>query len=166
VNANQRIPADLILLYTSEPSGAVFIRTDQLDGETDWKLRKAIQHTQKHCAQHDNFTGLADASVNANPPIENIYKFEGVFEAPNSNGGKNIREALSLENTLWASTVLAAGRIYALVTYTGKEMRIVMNTREPRTKMGEFEKEINYLSKLLFVVLVLFSFLLVSLKGF
>ena len=39
VNANQRIPADLILLYTSEPSGSVFIRTDQLDGETDWKLR-------------------------------------------------------------------------------------------------------------------------------
>ena len=39
VIANQRIPADLVLLYTSDPNGTVFIKTDQLDGETDWKLR-------------------------------------------------------------------------------------------------------------------------------
>ena len=45
VHQNQRMPADLVLLYTTEKSGAVFIRTDQLDGETDWKLRKAISFT-------------------------------------------------------------------------------------------------------------------------
>ena len=39
VNVNQRIPADLVLLYSSEPNGTVFLRTDQLDGETDWKIR-------------------------------------------------------------------------------------------------------------------------------
>ncbi|KAF8491711.1 hypothetical protein F5888DRAFT_1568199, partial [Russula emetica] len=32
---NQRVPADLILLRTSDSSGTCFIRTDQLDGETD-----------------------------------------------------------------------------------------------------------------------------------
>jgi phospholipid-translocating ATPase len=36
----------MLLLYTSEKSGSVFIRTDQLDGETDWKLRKALTLTQ------------------------------------------------------------------------------------------------------------------------
>ena len=45
VNQNERIPADLILLYTTERSGGVFIKTDQLDGETDWKLRRAIAAT-------------------------------------------------------------------------------------------------------------------------
>jgi phospholipid-translocating ATPase len=45
VHHNERIPADLVLLYTTERSGAVFIRTDQLDGETDWKLRKAVTKT-------------------------------------------------------------------------------------------------------------------------
>lgn len=44
---NQRVPADLILLHTSEASGTCFIRTDQLDGETDWKLRVAVPETQK-----------------------------------------------------------------------------------------------------------------------
>lgn len=47
IKQNQRVPADLILLKTTEVSGSIFIKTDQLDGETDWKLRKAIPHTQK-----------------------------------------------------------------------------------------------------------------------
>jgi phospholipid-translocating ATPase len=46
VNQNERFPADCLLLYTTEKNGSVFIRTDQLDGETDWKLRKAIAVTQ------------------------------------------------------------------------------------------------------------------------
>ena len=45
VNQNEAFPADCILLHTSEKSGTVFIRTDQLDGETDWKLRKAVVMT-------------------------------------------------------------------------------------------------------------------------
>ena len=47
IKANERIPADMILLQTSDDSGSVFIRTDQLDGETDWKLRKAVAPTQR-----------------------------------------------------------------------------------------------------------------------
>jgi phospholipid-translocating ATPase len=34
------------------------------------------------------------------------------------------RESLSLENTLWANTVLANGKIIGLVAYTGKETRM------------------------------------------
>lgn len=44
---NQRVPADLVLLHTSDASGTCFIRTDQLDGETDWKLRVAVPTCQK-----------------------------------------------------------------------------------------------------------------------
>jgi phospholipid-translocating ATPase len=47
VGTNQRVPADMVMLRTSEKSGASFIRTDQLDGETDWKLRRAVSITQK-----------------------------------------------------------------------------------------------------------------------
>ena len=32
----------MLLLYTTERTGSIFLRTDQLDGETDWKLRKAL----------------------------------------------------------------------------------------------------------------------------
>ena len=40
------MPADLILLRTTEKSGTCFVRTDQLDGETDWKLRVAAPTCQ------------------------------------------------------------------------------------------------------------------------
>ena len=39
LHKDQRVPADLVLLRTTDRSGSCFIRTDQLDGETDWKLR-------------------------------------------------------------------------------------------------------------------------------
>lgn len=44
---NQRVPADMVLLRTSDRSGTCFIRTDQLDGETDWKLKVAVAISQK-----------------------------------------------------------------------------------------------------------------------
>ncbi|VDM28738.1 unnamed protein product [Toxocara canis] len=46
IQKNKRVPADLVLLRTTEKSGASFIRTDELDGETDWKLRIAVPVTQ------------------------------------------------------------------------------------------------------------------------
>jgi len=76
------------------------------------------------------------------------------------------QEALTLENTLWGSTVLATGKVQAMVVYTGKEMRVIMNSREPRSKVGRLDMEINRLSKLLFVVLASLSLLLVGLAGF
>jgi phospholipid-translocating ATPase len=42
VQSNQRMPADMILLFTTEKTKTIFIRTDQLDGETDWKLRQPV----------------------------------------------------------------------------------------------------------------------------
>ena len=43
---NDRIPADMLTLYSDNELGTLFLKTDQLDGETDWKLRKAIKKTQ------------------------------------------------------------------------------------------------------------------------
>ena len=44
LKVNERIPADCVLLWSGDPSGTVFIKTDQLDGETDWKLRNPINY--------------------------------------------------------------------------------------------------------------------------
>ena len=37
IRTNQRVPADVVLLRTSERSGDAYVRTDQLDGETEWR---------------------------------------------------------------------------------------------------------------------------------
>ena len=57
---NQRVPADLVLLSTSEEEGTCFIRTDQLDGETDWKLKVAIGKTQE---MGEKGVGAAEGSL-------------------------------------------------------------------------------------------------------
>lgn len=59
-------------------AGSCFIRTDQLDGETDWKLRVAVECTQN--MSNDELVALTDrASLYAGPPIKDIHTFVGNF---------------------------------------------------------------------------------------
>lgn len=102
----------------------------------------------------------------ANPPTDQIYDFKGYMQL----GGdfeQNKREGLSLENTLWANTVLASnGYALGLVLYTGKETRSMMNARDPATKVGKLDLELNRLSKLLFVFMIIVSLIVVALDEF
>ncbi|KAG8927497.1 putative aminophospholipid-translocase [Tulasnella sp. 419] len=119
---NQRVPADVVLLRTSDASGTCFIRTDQLDGETDWKLRVAVPSCQK--LQSDQELLNLDAEIYADGPIKDIHTFVGTFSihgnsknqlAPDpSSSGADVPlvpkvEPLTAENVLWSNTVLAAG---------------------------------------------------------
>jgi len=101
LQTNQRVPADMVLLRTSASSGVVFLRTDQLDGETDWKLRTAAPSCQKlnsdeaprcrdtpeiaprvhvplaHRASTCQDLARASATVYAAQPSRAIYEFVG-----------------------------------------------------------------------------------------
>ena len=166
IKAGERIPADIALLATTEDSGTIFIRTDQLDGETDWKLRKAVSCTQeliqKWGANIENLA-MCDALIIAEQPDRNIYKFIGTFEMLHDQ--KIVSEGLGLDHTLWASTVLTKGTIYGLVLYTGKETRSVMNSNKAVPKFGICDQELNYLSKLMFGVMAIIALVLVICTG-
>uniref|UniRef100_A0A673HMV5 Phospholipid-transporting ATPase n=1 Tax=Sinocyclocheilus rhinocerous TaxID=307959 RepID=A0A673HMV5_9TELE len=159
---NQRIPADMILLRTSEKTGSCFIRTDQLDGETDWKLRIAVACTQRLPALGDLFS--ISAYVYAQKPELDIHSFEGNFTWEDCD--PPIHESLSIENTLWASTVVASGTVIGVVIYTGKEMRSVLNTSQSKNKVGLLDLELNRLTKALFLAQVVLSVVMVALQGF
>lgn len=77
VNKNQNVPADMVLLRTTEESGACFIRTDQLDGETDWKLRLAVPSCQ--ALPSDEALLDLNASIYADSPHKDIHSFIGNF---------------------------------------------------------------------------------------
>ena len=81
VKSNERIPADLLVLYADDDQGNVFIRTDQLDGETDWKLRKAVKVTQTMMKNGKSATELlqVEAFAKCQEPHVNIYQFSGIF---------------------------------------------------------------------------------------
>ncbi|KAI0056859.1 phospholipid-translocating P-type ATPase [Artomyces pyxidatus] len=170
---NQRVPADLVLLRTSDHSGTCFIRTDQLDGETDWKLRVAVPSTQKLSSDKDLLN--LNAEIYADAPIKDIHTFIGTFtiNSPHTSSPNDVPlvqvpkvEPLSAENVLWSNTVLAAGSAVGFVVYTGPETRAVMNTSHPQTKVGLLDQEINRLAKILCAVTFALSLALVALNGF
>ncbi|KAM7353941.1 putative phospholipid-transporting ATPase IIB isoform 2-T2 [Cochliomyia hominivorax] len=160
VEKNERVPADLVLIRTSDKSGSVFVRTDQLDGETDWKLRLAVPSTQKLNKDSDLFN--IDASVYIEKPQNDIHSFIGTFSM--TDGSEET--GLNVENTLWANTVVAAGTATGVVIYTGCETRSVMNNSQPRSKVGLLDMEINGLTKVLFCAVLGLSLVMMMLKGF
>lgn len=162
---NERVPADMLLLRTSDPSGSCFVRTDQLDGETDWKLRVSVEGTQSLSSENDLLR--IEGSIYAEKPTKDIHTFIGTITlrsvptlSSSSHSVRNGEESddinmvtshpvqpLTAENMLWANTVLAAGTVVGCVVYTGKETRAVMNTSLPGTKTGLLDLEINRLAK-------------------
>ncbi|KAK6028767.1 phospholipid-translocating P-type ATPase, flippase, partial [Ostertagia ostertagi] len=135
IGKDRRVPADVVLLRTTERSGACFIRTDQLDGETDWKLRIAVPFTQH----------LMNEAVTTEDHVQD--------------------GSLNVENVLWANTVLASGTAVGIVVYTGRETRSVMNTTLPESKVGLLDLEVNNLTKLLFVFVMVLASVMVIMKG-
>ncbi|KAG7796021.1 hypothetical protein KL929_003783 [Ogataea haglerorum] len=152
---DRRVPADMILLQSSESNGESFIKTDQLDGETDWKLRIACPLTQ-NLSEDD----LELIKVTVSPPSKHIHSFLGKLTFGDHTS------ALNIDNTMWANTVLASGTAVGFVVYTGKDTRQSMNTSVAGVKTGLLELEINNLSKILCACVFILSFVLVACQGF
>jgi phospholipid-translocating ATPase len=180
---DQRVPADVVILKSisneieateesNDTSGEAFIRTDQLDGETDWKLRIAPPLSQGLPA-----TKYDTLRITASPPSKEVNTFVGTLTYPGSGlpseeeGGpaqyqKSSSVGLSIDNTAWANTVLASNSTtLAAVIYTGPETRAALSTSRGRSKTGLLEKEINNLTKILCALTFTLSIMLVALEG-
>ncbi|KIV85189.1 hypothetical protein PV11_00916 [Exophiala sideris] len=201
---NQRVPADVIILKSclselvdeitteatdgSEASPAVstgetFIRTDQLDGETDWKLR-----LPSPLSQNLNLADLQRLQITAGAPDKNVNAFVGTLQLPptqygpydphsidqdradsndDDHAGQNESAPLGIDNTAWANTVLASSTVtYCAVVYTGRQTRSALSTSPSRSKTGLLENEINNLTKILCILTLTLSIVLVALEGF
>jgi len=160
VEKGQRIPVDLMLLRTGDGTGEAFIKTDQLDGETDWKLRTALGVTQD--VTTDNALLSQDFCLTAGPTEKDIHKFSGKLALSSTDPPREV--GVSIDNMMWANTVLASGpHVTGLVVYTGIQTRQAQNTSKARIKFGLLEHEINNLSKILCAITLGLSILLVAL---
>lgn len=181
---HERVPADCVLLHVAnqpftedlalppppgdltrsrEDPAELYLKTDQLDGETDWKLRKPCLFSQRAGPRF-----LADPSARAlvdiEPAHKDVYAFSG--RAIWVVDGEQRSEPLSLDNTVWASTVIASPNYtYALVVYTGRETKARMNANKPRVKSGIFDRQIDNKAMLLFWAQLLLSLGYAALSG-
>lgn len=160
----------------SGPSGETFIRTDQLDGETDWKLRLASPLTQSIALEE--FVRLR---ITAGKPDKKVNEFVGTVElmptrqaatsqqalSDGESSSDSKSAALSIDNTAWANTVIASqGTTFAAILYTGPQTRSALSTSPSRSKTGLLEYEINSLTKILCALTLALSVILVALEGF
>lgn len=153
--------------------GETFIRTDQLDGETDWKLRLASPLTQSLDSR--DFTRL---KIVAGKPSKEVNEFVGTVEynphvarqvtkRSASDSENTVKTSpLTIDNTAWANTVLASNAtVLAVVVYTGAQTRQALSTSPSRSKAGLLEYEINNLTKILCALTLTLSVALVAVRG-
>lgn len=170
--------------------GETFIRTDQLDGETDWKLRLGSPLTQS--LPLSEFVRL---KITAGKPDRRVNEFAGNVElepkdgnaydskqpvrrsqsrpqsqdcTPEGDTSDRVKTApLTIDNTAWANTVLASNATtLAVIVYTGPQTRSALSTSQSRSKTGLLEYEINSLVKILCALTLSLSIILVALEGY
>jgi phospholipid-translocating ATPase len=156
---NEQVPADILVLSTSDPDALCFVETKNLDGETNLKVRKAINATCKISSEedleHSRFT------LDSEPPHANLYSYNGVLRYRPSGEGLNepnaekveactINELLlrgcTLRNTKW---------IIGLVVFTGADTKIMLNGGDTPSKRSKIERETNFNVIMNFIILII-----------
>ncbi|EAS00136.2 phospholipid-translocating P-type ATPase, flippase family protein (macronuclear) [Tetrahymena thermophila SB210] len=154
---NEQIPADVILLQSSEESGVCYIETMNLDGESNLKLRLAPIEVQ--LLSWENFSNI---EVQYEAPNKYLYNFNGAMAY---DGRFNI-SIKGINVLLKGSSLKNTEFVYGLVIYTGHETKIMMNSSEPAPKLSSLEKTMNKLIVILFTVQILTCFTSASINYF
>lgn len=150
---NEQVPADIVVLSTSDPDGVCYLETKNLDGETNLKPRRAVHATSRILSEED--IERSAFVLDSEPPHPNLYLYNGVirFQDQTSNQLKDepvtVNELLlrgcSIRNTAW---------VIGLVVFTGKDTKIMLNGGDTPSKQSKIEKETNFNVVVNFVVLL------------
>ena len=77
IKQDEQVPADLIILNTSEEKGVCYIETKSLDGETNLKMNKAESQLCSLFKDENAIAERLEGEVLCEKPNNAIYKFEG-----------------------------------------------------------------------------------------
>uniref|UniRef100_A0A4W2FD86 Phospholipid-transporting ATPase n=1 Tax=Bos indicus x Bos taurus TaxID=30522 RepID=A0A4W2FD86_BOBOX len=153
----QFLPADMVLISSSEPQATCFVATSNLDGETNLKIRQALSETatMKTEKQLSNLSG----KIKCEEPNFHFNSFAGTLylneKSPISIGPDQVLlRGTQLKNTEW---------ILGIVVYTGFETKFMQNAVKSPLKRSKVEKVTNMQILVLFLLLLVMS--LVSCVG-
>lgn len=151
VEKDEFFPADLVLLSSSYEDPICYVETTNLDGETNLKLKQALQATSylNEDSAFKDFRGL----IRCEDPNANLYSFVGNLDVAGQ------RYPLTLNQLLLRDSKLKnTDYIYGVVIFTGHDTKVLQNSVTPPSKRSKIEKQTDKLVYLLFAVLVLMSF--------
>ncbi|KTF74833.1 hypothetical protein cypCar_00017135 [Cyprinus carpio] len=153
---NEIIPADMVLLHSSDPNGVCHIETANLDGETNLKQRQVV----RDLPQGSEFVPENYSShIECENPNNDLRRFRGFMEHP----GK-VRVGLHSENLLLRScTVRNTETVIGIVVYAGHETKAMQNNSGPRYKRSKLERRLNM--DVLWCVILLLLMCLIAAVG-
>uniref|UniRef100_A0A8B9TJX5 Phospholipid-transporting ATPase n=1 Tax=Anas platyrhynchos TaxID=8839 RepID=A0A8B9TJX5_ANAPL len=137
LQCNETIPADILLLYSSDQNGICHLETANLDGETNLKQRRVVMgfSGQNTLFEPEFFQNTIICEM----PNNDLNKFKGYMEKPNNERiGFNI-ESLLLRGCTIRNTEVAVG----IVIYAGHETKAMLNNNGPRYKRSKIERRMN-----------------------
>ncbi|KAH0831015.1 Ca-transporting ATPase [Lanmaoa asiatica] len=155
VESDDFIPADLVLISSSEPEGLCFIETSNLDGETNLKIKQASPSTAAHTSPP--LVASLHGSLRSEQPNNSLYTYEGTLELLSDAGvprqiplgpDQMLLRGAQLRNTPW---------IYGIVVFTGHETKLMRNATAAPIKRTAVEKQVNVHIIFLFVFLLALS---------
>ncbi|XP_045316320.1 phospholipid-transporting ATPase IB-like isoform X2 [Leopardus geoffroyi] len=152
----QFLPADMVLISSSEPEATCYVATSNLDGETNLKIRQALLETAE--MQTEQLSSLS-GKIECEGPNRHFNTFIGTLylngKSPVAVGPDQVLlRGTQLKNTQW---------ILGIVVYTGSETKFMQNSIKLPLKRSTVEKVTNVQILVLFLLLLAMS--LVSCVG-
>ncbi|XP_034454756.1 probable phospholipid-transporting ATPase VB [Hippoglossus hippoglossus] len=154
---NEIVPADLLLLHTSDPKGVCLIETANLDGETNLKQRRVVSGL---CISDPEFEPESfNSIVVCEKPNINLNHFKCYVEDPDKEKVGAGLESLLLRGCTVRNTDHAVG----FVVYAGHETKSMLNNNGPRYKRSKLERKLNI--DVIFCVILLLVMCLIGAVG-
>jgi phospholipid-translocating ATPase len=150
---NEQVPADIVVLSTSDPDGMCYLETKNLDGETNLKPRRACRATSTIVSEDD--VERSSFVLDSEPPHQNLYAFQAVMRYKDAATDEDKRESVSINELLLRGCALRNTTwIIGLVVFTGADTKIMLNGGETPSKRSKIEKETNFNVIANFIVLI------------
>ncbi|KAH8412397.1 hypothetical protein KR009_001802 [Drosophila setifemur] len=134
---NETVPADILLLRTSDPQGVCYIDTCDLDGETNLKRREVVRGFEE--MQGIFVPSKFVSRVEADAPTTKLYRFHGALIHPTGERVPISTECLLLRESRLKNTDYIEG----IVVYAGHETKSMLNNSGPRYKRSQVEQQMN-----------------------
>ncbi|XP_077050771.1 phospholipid-transporting ATPase IC [Siphateles boraxobius] len=146
---NDFIPADILLLSSSNPNSLCYVETAELDGETNLKFKMGLKVTDEKLQKEDQLAQF-NALIKCEEPNNRLDKFMGTM-IWNSES-----YALDLDNMLLRGCKIRnTEESHGLVIFAGNDTKIMRNGGKTRFKRTTIDKLMNYMVYTIFGLLVL-----------
>lgn len=159
------IPADIVILSTSDPDGACYVETKNLDGETNLKVRQALHSGVK--VRHAKDCERTEFVIESEPAHPNLYQYSAVArwtqrDSRRPDGrGTSMAEPISINNLLLRGCSLRNTEwILGVVVFTGQETKIMVNAGVTPSKRSRINRELNW--NVIYNFIILFFMCLIS----